>query len=227
MITHLFFDAGNTLVFPNFGLISEKLAARGPKVAPEELERGEQKARFKLDDPDLIRSSNDHSRWTLYFETIFRYCGVTESSLVRDVLAELQAIHRVSNLWEIVPPEVPAALEALKPRYRLSVISNANGTVREKLRRVGLLDYFETVLDSHEEGIEKPDPRIFQAALQRTGARADRSLYIGDMYHIDVAGARAAGMEVVLLDPADLHADKPVRRIPGLGALSSSIDAPR
>jgi putative hydrolase of the HAD superfamily len=196
-------------------------------VSPEELERGEQKARFALDDPELIRTSTDHSRWTLYFETIFRSCGVREAAIVRDVLAELQAIHKVSNLWEIVPPDVPAALEELKPRFRLSVISNANGTVREKLRRVGLIDFFDMVLDSHEEGVEKPDPRIFRAALERTGARAERSLYIGDMYHIDVAGARAAGMEVVLLDPADLHGDKPVRRIPGLGALASSIDAPR
>jgi HAD superfamily hydrolase (TIGR01509 family) len=226
MITHIFFDAGGTLVFPNFPLISEKLSARGRRVPPEELERGEQRARFLLDDPELIRTSDDTSRWKLYFETIFRFCGVTDPPVLRVVLEELQAIHRESNLWEIVPPDVAPALEALRPRFRLSVISNANGTVREKLRRVGLLGYFETVLDSHEEGVEKPDPRIFRKALERTGARADQSLYIGDMYHIDVAGARAAGMEVVLLDPADLHRDKPVRRIAGLSALLSSIDAP-
>jgi putative hydrolase of the HAD superfamily len=226
MITHLFFDAGGTLVFPNFPLISEKLSARGRRVAPEELERGEPRARLLLDDPELIRTSDDQSRWKLYFETIFRNCGVTDVPLVAAVLEELQAIHRVNNLWEIVPPDVAPALEALRLRFRLSVISNANGTVREKLRRVGLLSYFETVLDSHEEGIEKPDPRIFRKALERTGARADQSLYIGDMYHIDVAGARAAGMDVVLLDPAGLHGDKPVRRISGLAALASSIDAP-
>jgi putative hydrolase of the HAD superfamily len=106
----------------------------------------------------------------------------------------------------------------------MSVISNANGTVREKLRRVGLLEFFETVLDSAEEGIEKPDPRIFHAAVKRTGARMEQSLYVGDMYHIDVAGARAAGMEVVLLDPAGLHHDKPVRRVADLPGLVSSID---
>jgi putative hydrolase of the HAD superfamily len=226
MITHLFFDAGGTLVFPNFQLISEKLCAHGPRVAPDELERGEQRARFLLDDPELIRTSDDNSRWQLYFETIFRFCGVTDLPVVRAVLEELQAIHRVNNLWEIVPPDVAPALEALRGRFRLSVISNANGTVREKLRRVGLLGYFETVLDSHEEGVEKPDPRIFRKALERTGAQAGQSLYIGDMYHIDVAGARAAGMEVVLLDPGDLHRDKPVRRIAALAALASSIDAP-
>lgn len=226
MIKHLFFDAGNTLVYPNFGLVAEKLAARGTRIAAEELERGEQRARFLLDDPKVIHGSTDGARWTLYFETIFRFCGVTDGTLVRSVLEELQRIHKVSNLWEIVPPDVPAALEGLRGRYRLSVISNANGTVREKLRRVGLLGFFETVLDSHEEGVEKPDPRIFRNALERTGTKAEESIYVGDIYHIDVVGARAAGMEPVLLDPADLHRDKPCRRIPGLGALLSSIDAP-
>lgn len=226
MITHLFFDAGNTLVFPNFRLISQTLAARGPRVSPEELERGELRARFLLDDPELVRTSTDQARWTLYFETIFRHCGVTDAHALRSTLEELQAIHRVSNLWEIVPPDVPPALEGLRRKFRLSVISNANGTVREKLRRVGLLDFFEAVLDSHEEGVEKPDPRIFRAALERTGALAGQSLYIGDMYHIDVAGARAAGMEGVLLDPGGLHGDKPVLRIARLAALASSIDAP-
>lgn len=226
MIKHVFFDAGNTLVYPNFALIAEKLAARGRRVTAEELERGEPRARFLLDDAEVIRNSTDGARWQLYFETIFRHCGVTEATLVRAVLEELQQIHRVSNLWEVVPPDVPPALDGLKSRFRMSVISNANGTVREKLRRVGLLGYFETVLDSHEEGVEKPDPRIFRSALERTGTRPEEALYVGDIYHIDVVGARAAGMEVFLLDPADLHRDKPVRRIPGLGALASSIDAP-
>jgi HAD superfamily hydrolase (TIGR01509 family) len=177
-----------------------------------------------MDDPDVVRNSTDDARWNLYFETIFRNCGVTDAVLIEEVLVELRVIHKTSNLWELVPPEVPVALKQLQGRYRMSVISNANGTVREKLRRVGLLEFFETVLDSAEEGIEKPDPRIFHAAVKRTGARMEQSLYFGDMYHIDVAGARAAGMEVVLLDPAGLHHDKPVRRVTGLAALAASID---
>lgn len=224
MITHLFFDAGNTLVFPNLPLVAERLARHGAKVPLAELEASEAKTRFKLDDADYVRNSTDDVRWNRYFEMIFRTCGVTDAGLIEAVLGELRVIHRTSNLWELVPPEVPAALQTLKSRYRMSVISNANGTVREKLRRVGLLDFFETVLDSAEEGVEKPDPRIFHAAVTRTGAKMEQSLYIGDMYHIDVAGARAAGMEVVLLDPAGLHRDKPVRRVADLPALVQSID---
>jgi len=224
VITHLFFDAGNTLVFPNLPLVSEALARRGVPVPLAHLDRAEQKTRFMLDDPEVVRRSNDDDRWNLYFETIFRHCGVTQAGLIEAVLVELRVIHKTSNLWELVPPEVPVALRKLQGKFRMSVISNANGTVREKLRRVGLLDFFETVLDSGEEGIEKPDPRIFHEAVKRTGARMDQSLYVGDMYHIDVAGARAAGMEVVLLDPAGLHQDKPVRRVADLAALVASID---
>jgi putative hydrolase of the HAD superfamily len=107
----------------------------------------------------------------------------------------------------------------------MSVISNANGTVRAKLERVGLAGYFEAILDSHEEGVEKPDPAIFRRAMERTGAAPSGSLYVGDMYHIDVVGAREAGMEAVLLDPADLHADKPVRRMSTIAGLPALLDA--
>ncbi len=224
MITHLFFDAGNTLVFPNLPLVAEKLLRLGARVTLADLEASEQRTRFKLDDPEVVKNSNDDVRWNLYFETIFRNCGVTDAGLIEAVLSDLRVIHKTSNLWELVPPEVPVALKKLQGRFRMSVISNANGTVREKLRRVGLLEFFETVIDSAEEGVEKPDPRIFHAAVERTGARMEQSLYIGDMYHIDVAGARAAGMEVVLLDPAGLHRDKPVRKVADLRALVGSID---
>ena len=64
---------------------------------------------------------------------------------------------------------MPAALEPLRGRFRLGVVSNANGTVRAKLARVNLARFFETIVDSHEEGIEKPDPRLFQIALARMG----------------------------------------------------------
>ena len=223
-LTHLFFDAGNTLVYVNLGFVSEALARRGVSVSTAALWSAEHRVRVELDDPGVVKATNDIGRWNLYFEKILTLSGVGE--VATDVLREMRAYHSKSNLWEVVPPEVRTSLDALRGRFRMSVISNANGTVRDKLERVGLAGYFETILDSHEEGVEKPDPAIFRRAMERTGAMPESSLYVGDMYHIDVAGARAAGMEVFLLDPGELHGDKPVRRIPGLGALASSIDAP-
>jgi HAD superfamily hydrolase (TIGR01509 family) len=161
----------------------------------------------------------------LYFETIFRCSGMVDRGVAQSVIRDLQAIHRTNNIWEVVPPEVPRVLAELRGRYRLGVVSNANGTVREKLRRVGLAEYFEVILDSHEEGVEKPDPRIFQLALERLGARAEEAVHVGDYYHIDVVGARAAGVRAVLLDPGGAHRDKGVLRIESLEALGRAIDA--
>ncbi|HEX7896982.1 MAG TPA: HAD family hydrolase [Planctomycetota bacterium] len=222
-LTHLFFDAGNTLVYVNLGFVSEALARRGTSVSTEALWAAEHRVRVELDDPGVVKATNDVGRWTMYFEKIMAAVGVGE--VVKDVLAEMRAYHSKSNLWEVVPPEVRASLDALRGRYRMSVISNANGTVRDKLERVGLAGYFETILDSHEEGVEKPDPAIFRRAMERTGAAPAGSLYVGDMYHIDVVGARAAGMEAVLLDPAGHHHDKDVRRLPTIAGLPGLVDS--
>ena len=50
-------------------------------------------------------------------------------------------------------------------------------------------------------GVEKPDPRIFQIALERAGLEPSEAAYVGDLYSIDVLGARAAGLHAVLMDP--------------------------
>jgi hypothetical protein len=88
-----------------------------------------------------------------------------------------------------------------------------------KLARVGLAGYFELIVDSHEEGIEKPDPRIFVRTLDRLGVPAAEAAYVGDLYHVDVVGASAAGLSAFLLDPFDLYGGSPVARIRSLGEL--------
>jgi FMN phosphatase YigB (HAD superfamily) len=81
------------------------------------------------------------------------------------------------------------------------VISNSNGSIRSILSSLGLVEHLDFVLDSHEVGVEKPDPKIFQLALSRAGVAPTEAAYVGDLYSIDVRGARAAGMRAVLLDP--------------------------
>ena len=71
----------------------------------------------------------------------------------------------------------------------------------ELLDQLALRSYFDLVLASGEVGTRKPDPHIFYAALDRLGANAQESLYIGDNYWADVIGAQRAGVTPVLLDP--------------------------
>jgi putative hydrolase of the HAD superfamily len=108
-------------------------------------------------------------------------------------------------------------------------VSNANGTLRRLFDRLDLTRWFDVVLDSHEWGVEKPDPQLFHLALAESGAAAATTVHVGDFFHIDVAGARAAGLtDAVLFDPADLYADAGctrVRHLPEVATLVAGRNA--
>ncbi len=91
------------------------------------------------------------------------------------------------------------------------------------LQRVGLLELFDVVIDSAVEGVEKPDPRIFHLALERTGAAAEDVVYAGDIYSIDVVGARAAGIRPVLVDEGDLYPEADCPRVRSLAQLAEHL----
>jgi FMN phosphatase YigB (HAD superfamily) len=65
-------------------------------------------------------------------------------------------------------------------------------------------------------GVEKPDPRIFRIALERAQVEPDDAVYVGDLYSVDVIGARAVGMDAVLLDPGACWAPRDCPQVPGL-----------
>ena len=83
----------------------------------------------------------------------------------------------------------------------------------------GLAPHLETIVDSHLEGVEKPDPEIFRRALERLGVPAARTVYVGDIFAIDVLGARAAGLAAILIDETGGYADVECPRIAALAEL--------
>jgi putative hydrolase of the HAD superfamily len=103
------------------------------------------------------------------------------------------------------------------------VVSNSDGRAAAALAAAGLLDAFEFVIDSGEVGVEKPDPRIFQIALDRLGVSPAAALYVGDLYEVDVVGARAAGLDVVLLDPDGANAGRGVRTFRSVAELADGL----
>src|ERR1700735_5070442 len=111
------------------------------------------------------------------------------------------AIHREASLWRVVRPGTFEALERFKSAgYKLAIVSNAEGQVAGDAQRFGLAKYFDVIIDSHIVGVAKPDPRIFQIALERLGVGPDEVKIKGDIYSIDVEGARAAGIQARLID---------------------------
>ena len=220
----LFLDAGGVLVYPSWERASTALEQEGIQVPASRLAAAEPHAKRAMDVP--TDGTSDASRGWLYFSQILTHCGVAVGPASEAALARLREYHARHNLWEHVPVEVVPALKRLRTLgLRLVVVSNSNGTLCAHLERLGLAAHFDHMLDSHDAGFEKPDPRLFQVALERAGARAESTLHVGDLYHVDVVGARAAGLRAALLDVGDLYADFDCPRVGSLLALADAIQA--
>ncbi|HEY7514977.1 MAG TPA: HAD family hydrolase [Vicinamibacteria bacterium] len=221
----LFLDAGGVLVNPNWERVATHLGAHGVPVDPASLEAADPLARRELDTPENLRASSDGRKRWVFMELVLVHAGVPLSERTASALREVRDYHDRVNLWETIPEEVPGALRRMRGLgLRLAVVSNANGTVRALFDRVGLRPLVDLVLDSWEEKVEKPDPRFFELALGRMDARPDTTVHVGDLYEADVRGARAAGIEPVLLDRAGLYKDVDCRRVDSLHALADWLE---
>ena len=223
-IQTVFLDAGGVLVNPNWSRVSEALGRHGVDAGAARLAAAEPRAKKRLDTGDTIKATNDQQRGWTYFNLVLTEAGVPLSDATAAALAELHTYHQTHNLWETVPDEVWPALAALRAKgFRLVVLSNANGTLHRAFDRLGLTSSFDVIFDSHREGVEKPDPRFFHIALQRAGADAATTMHVGDLYHVDVAGARAAGLTPALLDVGGLYPDCDCLRVRSLTELVGAL----
>jgi putative hydrolase of the HAD superfamily len=214
-------DAGGVLVRPDFGRVAAALRARGIAADPEALAAAELRAKREMDAP--LAPGTDRTRD--YFARVLRQAGIVRSEEADAALADLREEHRRKNLWEAVPADVAPALERLgHGGRRLVVVSNSDGTVRDVLGRLGLARHFVAILDSAEEGVEKPDPRLFRLALERARAVPEEAVHVGDLYHVDVVGARSAGIRAILLDPGGLYPEVDCPRVRSLIELAAHLD---
>lgn len=226
-IDTLFLDAGGVLVFPNWTRIAETLARHGVSVAADVLAAADPLARRTLDLQPESAVRTDAERGWRYFDLVLAHAKLPLSDATDAAFAELRDYHRQRNLWELVPPDVPDALARLRALgVRMVVVSNANGTLCAHFDRLGLTRHFDHMLDSQDFGVEKPDPRLFRIALDRAGAEPETTVHVGDLYSVDVMGARAAGLGAILFDAADLYADHDCERVRSLDDLADRL-APR
>ncbi len=222
-IRTLFLDAGGVLVWPNWNRVADVLRARGIDVDPARLVDADPIARYALNEAQVVPAP-DQQRSKSFFELVLLEAGVDLTDAVESALAEVRAYHRRENLWEIVPPFVKPALAALREAgYQLVVVSNANGTLHKLFDRVGLTPFFDVIIDSELEGVEKPDRRIFEIALERSGAAREETVHTGDLYEIDVVGARGAGLHAVLVDEAWLYGEADCPRIRTIAELGAAV----
>ena len=218
-------DAGGVLVDPNWEVIAGLLAGRGAPVPASALRAAEPAAKREIDDASVIGSTSDDERTASYLARVLRHAGIEVAPGALDGAArEMTRLHAERGLWEIVPDGVPEALDALRAAgLRLALASNADPLLRGKLGELGIAERLDHLGISGEMGVEKPDPGFFAAILTAIGVPAGRALHVGDVYEIDVVGARAAGLAAVLVDVEDRSADRDVARIHGLRELPALL----
>ena len=223
-IEAVFFDAGGTLFELRRGVgevYSDFAAHYGAHWDPAEVDTLFQ-ASFARSLAGLRPGETERGWW---FEIVRQVAGGRMSpDALECYFAELYDYFRTADAWRLYP-EVTPSLKLLTARgLRLGMISNFDSRLEEIAARLGIGHFFESIVTSWDVGAPKPDPKIFLRALELFRVEPSRAVHVGDSAREDVSGARASGLEPVLIDRAGSHpgwSDSP--RIRDLSELSDLV----
>lgn len=198
-ITDVFFDLDHTLwdFEKNSALTFEKIL---------------QESHIEVDLNDFLKVyvPANYAFWKLYREEkisktelryqrlrlVFDTLGHSISDDMIDHLADEYIAHLSS--YEHLFPGTIALLDYLQPNYRLHIITNGFQEIQDKKLKNSKIDgYFEVVVNSELAGVKKPNPIIFELAIEMAGTQPNRSLMIGDSLEADIQGALNAGMHAL------------------------------
>jgi putative hydrolase of the HAD superfamily len=155
--------------------------------------------------------------WRRFVAAVFARVG--GGDMPEPLLTGLIAHFRQELHWTLYP-EVPEVLAALrKAGLKLAVVSNWDSTLPLLLARLGLADAFDDVIVSAVVGVSKPHRGIFEEALRRSGVAPGAALHVGDSLIDDYDGARAAGLQALLVDRAGRHG-------PEVESIASLVELP-
>lgn len=204
-IDAILFDLGGTLVGMDFAWIARELLALDIVCDSAALARAETAARL-LVSAKIAEAGPPSLVFPFFLTSILTPVLDQPPEKIDELVAKLIPVllpdGLSQKLWSSVDQATRDALhEFSQLGLPMAIVSNSDGTAEANTRALGLRDYFDVVIDSAVAGYEKPDPRIFKFALDVVGVEPSRTIYVGDLYSVDVVGARAAGIHPVLLNP--------------------------
>jgi putative hydrolase of the HAD superfamily len=224
-------DVGGVFHLPQPARIVDAMARAGVEVDPASLTRAHYAGVVALTN----FREGDRNIWLAYIRAYATVLGATEDNL-EAVYEVLLSEFTTGGVWtQVIPGSREALREIAATGVKLAIVSNADGTVEQQLRddavcQVGPGDGVEVgaVLDSSVVGLAKPDPAIFHLALERLGGVApEHTIHVGDTPAADAAGAQAAGITPVLLDPYDDHTELDLVRVHELSEVADLVRAAR
>jgi putative hydrolase of the HAD superfamily len=209
---HLFFDLDHTL-WDYDKNVQESLAElfEAYQLSDKGFERKEQfiksfyAVNFKLWAMYDVGKIDKQSLREKRFRLIFEHAGADPDLVPRPI--EEDFMHRTSSKPHLLPYAFEI-LDYLKPNYGLHIITNGfNESQAKKLEASGLTPYFDLIVTSETTGHKKPDPRIFQYALDKLGTKNSQTMMIGDNPNSDILGAILSKIDNVYFDPYEKGID--------------------
>ncbi len=206
------FDAGDTLVAPreSFGAVYARvLETLGVTLPAADLERGLRRCWAETNraiEPGIDRYAMDGAGENAYW---LRFVAGTlaltpgaprDEAFAASALEPLRAAFRDPESWQVFDDVMPVLSVLREAGARLAVVSNWDSGLPRLLERLGLASWFDTIVVSHLEGMEKPRPELFLRAVARLGGSPGDALHVGDVPELDRAGAQAAGIASVIVD---------------------------
>jgi putative hydrolase of the HAD superfamily len=207
MTKAVFFDVGNTLLFP-YPSVSEVCRqvlldaghVRDLNAIDEymPLVDAYYEDRYREDDTFWTDEGETNDVWVGMYSLLARKLGLDEDAeeLARRVYEEFGRADR----WRAYDDVLPALMRLKERGHRLGIISNWDRRLAGLLDGLGIAGLLDTIVSSAEVGLHKPDPRIFQLACDRVGVQPGEAVHVGDHHYADILGASAVGMIPVLID---------------------------
>lgn len=199
MFKGIFFDLGLTLVYPSTAKDAAKLLREmGFTIKQHEVEKA-----FSLADgyffcyhPGVLNQEVE-SFFPWYSEVLLKLMGldICVEKFVKRMLQEYPPRRK----WLLYEDTVPTLEELRERGLYLGLITNWDTSARKIMEEKDISKYFQTIVVSGEEGVEKPDPLIFQRALDDSGLLPHQLLYVGDNYWDDIKGAKGVGVKGILI----------------------------
>jgi putative hydrolase of the HAD superfamily len=220
----VFLDAGGVIVLPDRHLVAAALARVGLHIDPATVPTAHYRAVRALDRAGATAAATRADYPGEFFPELGIAPGRTAEALaVWERLADRTRTRQV--LWSEPTRGATATIAALKRAgITVLIVTNSNGQGEENLRDSGFGGV--PVIDSTVVGATKPDPRIFEIALERASATATATVHVGDALGNDVAGARAAGITPIHFDPLRLCRARDHRHITSLPGIWRHVAPP-
>jgi HAD superfamily hydrolase (TIGR01509 family) len=219
-IKAIFFDAGGTLLHLDSSRIQSLLRDQlSIDISIDRFPRAQSLAMSRVAELVAAGAGSTEQLKREFYTMLLPETGVSTEKLSEAVDCAYK-LAREEMLWRKTEDGTARVLEELKYRgYILAVVSNSDGRIETAFAQAGLTGYFDFFIDSFNVGIEKPDPGIFLMATERARIAPHHAAYVGDLYAVDVIGARAAGLVPILYNPFDTNRDQDCLSIRSLNDL--------